>query len=52
VRLGGAAPTDRYRSLSGGIGYLLRRNFRPSGEVTHDLGRDETRLTFGIVTAF
>jgi hypothetical protein len=52
VRLGGVAPTDRYESLSGGIGYLLRRNFRLSGEVTHDLGRDETRLTFGIVTAF
>jgi hypothetical protein len=52
VRLGGTAPTDRYESVSGGVGYLLRRNFRLSGEVTHDLGPDETRFTFGIVTAF
>jgi hypothetical protein len=52
VRLGGAAPADRYESLSGGVGYLLRRNFRLSGEVTHDLGPDETRFTLGVVTAF
>jgi hypothetical protein len=52
VRLGGATPGDRYESLSGGVGYLLRRNFRLTGEVTHDLGPDETRFTFGVVTAF
>jgi hypothetical protein len=51
VRLGGVAPDDRYESLSGGIGYLLRRNFRVSGELTHDLGPGVTRVTFGIVTA-
>ena len=52
VRLGGAAAANRYETVSGGVGYLLRRNFRLSGEVTHDLGPDLTRVTFGVVTAF
>ncbi|HEX2451236.1 MAG TPA: hypothetical protein VHJ69_08845 [Gemmatimonadales bacterium] len=52
VRLGGEPGADRYESVSGGGGYLVRRNFRVSGEVTHDLGPDLTRVTFGIVTAF
>jgi hypothetical protein len=52
VRLGGPANVRRYESLSGGVGYLVRRNLRVSGEVTYDLKREETRISGGLVTAF
>jgi hypothetical protein len=52
VRLGGPAPGRRYESISGGIGHLLQRNLRVSGEMTYDLGQDLARITLGVVTAF
>lgn len=52
VRLGGPAGVRRYESISGGIGHLVRRNFKVTGEVTYDVEQALTRLTLGIVTAF
>ena len=34
------------------VNYLLARNLRLLGEITHDLDRDADRLTLGLVTAF
>lgn len=52
VRLGGPAGLDRYETISTGIGYQARRNFRVSTEVTRDVEQKVTRWTAGIVTAF
>ncbi len=52
VRLGGPADVSRYETLTGGGGYLVRRNFRVLGEVTYDLEASQTRWTLGLVTAF
>ena len=52
VRLGGAAGLDRYESLTGGLGYLARRNFRVTAEATRDLEQRTTRWSAGMVTAF
>jgi hypothetical protein len=43
---------NRYQSVTGGVGYLVVRNLRLSGEVMRDLEQDETRWTLGFVTAF
>ncbi|HEU5049529.1 MAG TPA: hypothetical protein VFU00_04335, partial [Gemmatimonadales bacterium] len=52
VRLGGPGPSDRYETLSGGLGYLLRRNLRLTGEATWDIELEASRWTFGFVSAF
>ena len=52
VRLGGPSGITRYQTVSGGVGYLLLRNFRLSGEFTRDLELDQSRWTLGFVTAF
>ncbi len=52
VRLGGPANVRRYESLSGGLGYLVRRNVRVSGEISYDLKQEEARIGAGLVTAF
>lgn len=52
VREGGPTNLRRYESLSGGIGHLVRRNLRVSGEVTYDLEQEVGRVTFGIISAF
>lgn len=52
ARLGGPSNVSRYETLTGGAGYLVRRNFRALGEVTYDLEVKETRWTLGLVTAF
>jgi hypothetical protein len=52
VRLGGPTGLRRYESISGGVGHLVQRNFKVSGEVTYDVGQELTRVTLGIVTAF
>ena len=52
VRLGGDPGQRRYEALTGGAGYLARRNFRVYGEVTGDLERDRTFFTVGFTTAF
>lgn len=52
VRLGGPALVDRYETLSGGVGYLLRRNVRVTGEMTYDISQEEARWGLGFVSAF
>ena len=52
VRLGGPALVKRYETLSGGAGYLLRRNLRITGEMTYDFSQEEARWTLGAVSAF
>jgi hypothetical protein len=52
LRLGEAEPLDRYETVTGGVGYLLRRNFRVTGEATHDLEQGGVRWTLGFVSAF
>lgn len=52
VRLGELGPLRRHESVTGGTGYLVRRNFRLTGEVTQDLVQRKTRWTLGFVSAF
>jgi len=52
VRLGEPGPLRRYETLTGGLGYLLRRNVRVTGEATHDLELGGMRWTLGVVSAF
>jgi hypothetical protein len=52
VRLGGPALVKRYETVSGGVGYLLRRNLRLTGEMTYDISQEEARWTLGAVSAF
>jgi len=52
VRMGGPSGVDRYQSLTGGLGYLVRRNLRLTGELSRDLELDAMRWTLGFVTAF
>ena len=52
VRMGGPAGVDRYQSITGGLGYLVRRNLRLTGELSRDLELDAMRWTLGFVTAF
>jgi hypothetical protein len=51
-RLGGPSGLRRYETLSGGAGYLVRRNFRVYGEATWDLEARNTQWTVGLTTAF
>lgn len=52
VGLGGAPGQRRYETLTGGAGYLARRNVRVYGEVTSDFESDRTFVTMGFTTAF
>ncbi|MDH3455422.1 MAG: hypothetical protein OER90_01155 [Gemmatimonadota bacterium] len=52
VRLGGPDNVERYQTLTGGIGYVVRRNVRTFVETTWDLEQDETRWTLGFTTGF
>jgi hypothetical protein len=52
VGLGGPADVDKYETITGGAGYLLRRNLKVSGEMTWDTVRERMRWTLGFVTAF
>jgi hypothetical protein len=52
VGLGGEGSLDRYETLTGGVGYLVRRNLKVSGEMTWDTVRERMRWTLGFVTAF
>ena len=52
LRLGEAEPLDRYETVTGGVGYLLRRNFRVTGEATHDIEQGGVRWALGFVSAF
>lgn len=52
VRLGGPAAVRRHQTASAGIGRVVRRNIRVSGEVAWDTEQEEARLTAGLVAAF
>jgi hypothetical protein len=52
VRLGGPAGLRRYDTLTGGAGFLWRRNFRIYGELTGDLDVKALVWTLGVTTAF
>lgn len=52
VRLGGPSNVSRYQTVTGGVGYQLRTNFRILGEITWDVEVEEARWTMGLVTAF
>jgi hypothetical protein len=51
-RTGGGALVDRYHSLSGGLGYLVRRNVRTFGEVTWDIEGKGAAFGLGLTAAF
>ena len=52
VRLGGPGDLRAYEAMTGGAGYLVRRNFRLYGEVTGDLDHKALVWTLGVTTAF
>jgi hypothetical protein len=51
-RMGGTAGVDRYQSLTGGLGYLVRRNVRTYGEVTWDSEAKGAAFGLGVTAAF
>ncbi len=48
----GATGVTRYQTIAGGMGHLLRTNFRVGAELGYDLEQQDTRLTLGGVLAF
>ena len=52
LRLGELEPLERYETVTGGLGYEVRRNFRMTGEATHDLEEGGVRWALGFVSAF
>lgn len=52
VRLGGPKDVNRYETLTGGVGYLMRRNLRVFLEGTWDRERRASQWTLGASTAF
>jgi hypothetical protein len=52
VRLGGAADVSRYETVTGGGGYVLRRNVRVYAEGTWNRELGATQWTVGLTTAF
>ncbi len=52
VRLGGAVPVDRYHTVTGGLGYLVRRNVRVYGEATWDIELETGRFGLGVTAGF
>jgi thiol-disulfide isomerase/thioredoxin len=51
-RMGGVAGVDRYHTVTGGLGYLIRRNVRTYGEVTWDIEAKEAAFGLGVTAAF
>ncbi|UCF20782.1 MAG: hypothetical protein JSU87_05075 [Gemmatimonadota bacterium] len=51
ARLGGP-PGDRYHTLSGGAGYMVRRNVRLLGELGWDIEQEDARVVLGISAAY
>jgi hypothetical protein len=52
VGLGLPPGLGRYESVAAGTGYLVRRNFRLTGETGYDLVQDAFRLTLGFSLAY
>lgn len=51
-RMGGPSGVDRYESLAGGAGYLVRRNLRAQVEGFWDFEAEEMRWTGTLVAAY
>lgn len=51
-RVGTGSALSKYESLTGGVGYLLMRNFKMTGEMTWDTQLEQARWTLGFVSAF
>jgi hypothetical protein len=51
-RVGTGSNLSKYESLTGGVGYLLMRNFKMTGEMTWDTQLEQARWTLGFVSAF
>jgi len=51
-RVGTGSGLSKYESWTGGVGYLLMRNFKLTGEMTWDTQLEQARWTLGFVTAF
>jgi hypothetical protein len=52
VGQGGPADVTRYETVTGGLGYLVLRNLRLTGEVSWDTQLEQSRWTLGFTTAF
>jgi hypothetical protein len=52
VGLGGPGNVNKYETVTGGLGYLVRRNLRFTGEAGWDTQQESMRWTLGFVTAF
>jgi hypothetical protein len=51
-RLGGPSSVERYRTLTGGVGHVLRRNLPTFVKATCDVEQDEARWTLGFTAGF
>ncbi len=51
-RLTGPEAVNRYNALTGGLGYVVRRNVRGTAEATFDFEQEQAQLTLGIMAAF
>jgi hypothetical protein len=52
IREGGPSATSRHETVAGGLGYLVERNVRLSGELTYDVAEETGRVTLGLAAAF
>jgi len=52
VRLGGPSEISRYQTITGGFGWMWRRNFRALFEAGWDIEQESTRWTAGLSMAF
>lgn len=52
VREGGSTTLTRYESIAGGLGHLVARNIRLSGELAYDISGDAGRFTLGLAAGF
>jgi hypothetical protein len=52
LRLGGPAGVRRYEAITGGAGYLVRRNLRVFAEATWDVEESASAWVLGLTTAF
>jgi hypothetical protein len=51
-RVGSGSGLSKYESWTGGVGYLLMRNMKMTGELTWDTQLEQARWSLGFVTAF
>lgn len=51
-RSGGPSGVDRYQTVTGGLGYQVRRNVRTYFELTWDIEQDDGLMGLGVTAAF